>query len=291
MMSKPKLVAVGDNCLDIYLAKNEMTLGGNALNVALHWHNLGADARYFGALGQDREAEIVLNSLKQAGFDAGDIERREGQTAITLIASEAGERRFLLESLGVGDNYFPSPSHYQQLRSFDFVHIGTNIHPELLHYLCQDAIKFSIDLSTHSFDDLELAGAELVLISAHASGGVGESFFKKIRQKGAKRILVTCGDQGVYYHDGHQTLYAPAHPVEIVDTCGAGDSFLAHFVWAFFFEGQEPQTALTMATSHAARTCTYQGGFFQPIQLVPQWLRIKYAHFTQDNPAAPVALL
>ncbi len=28
------LVAVGDNCLDVYLTKDAMTVGGNALNVA-----------------------------------------------------------------------------------------------------------------------------------------------------------------------------------------------------------------------------------------------------------------
>ena len=52
------LVAVGDNCLDVYLTKDVMTVGGNALNVAAHWRKAGCAARYFGAVGQDRHKSV-----------------------------------------------------------------------------------------------------------------------------------------------------------------------------------------------------------------------------------------
>ncbi len=51
-MKKPNinLVAVGDNCLDAYLDKGVVTVGGNALNVAVQWKRLGVGARYMGAM-------------------------------------------------------------------------------------------------------------------------------------------------------------------------------------------------------------------------------------------------
>ena len=68
----PNLVAVGDNCLDVYLTKDVMTVGGNALNVAAHWRKAGCAARYFGAVGQDVEAAVILEEVEKAGLAAGD---------------------------------------------------------------------------------------------------------------------------------------------------------------------------------------------------------------------------
>jgi len=276
-MLKPCLIAVGDNCLDAYLTNNELTVGGNALNVAVQWRNLGAHARYFGAVGQDREAEIILSCLERAGLDVADVERLEGDTAVTLIDSKAGERRFLFESLGVGENYFPKKSHYQDLTRCDFVHLGTRPHLQLLHRLRQDGIKFSMDLSNHSFDHLNLAGIELIF----ASGGENPldiaPLLEKIKQKGGQKILITCGGNGAYYHEDEQIFYAPAHNVKIVDTCGAGDGFLACFLLSKFFDGMEAQDALEAATTHAAMICTHQGGFVQTAHSIPQWLRHKYS--------------
>ena len=51
--ANPNLIAVGDNCLDAYLNKGFLAVGGNALNVAVQWRRHGLNARYFGALGAD----------------------------------------------------------------------------------------------------------------------------------------------------------------------------------------------------------------------------------------------
>ncbi len=53
--ANPTLIAVGDNCLDAYLSKGFVTVGGNALNVAVQWRRQGFNARYFGALGRMRK--------------------------------------------------------------------------------------------------------------------------------------------------------------------------------------------------------------------------------------------
>jgi len=276
-MIKPYLIAVGDNCLDVYLTGNELTIGGNALNVAVQWYNLGAHARYFGAVGQDKEADFVLGAIEKAGLDVRDVEICDGSTAITLIANEAGERRFLFESLGVGEAYFPCSSHYQKLADCDFVHLGTRANPKLVHRLTQDKIRFSIDLSNLPFEDYNLTGAELIFASAGEESENIAPLLAAIKQKGGRKILLTCGAQGSYYHDGEQLLHTPARDIAVMDTCGAGDGFLACFVLAMFFEGLEPYAALVAATDHAAKICAYQGGFIQSVQPIPDWLHSKYS--------------
>ena len=61
------LIAVGDNCLDVYLSKGHMAVGGNALNVAVQWRRLGLAARYLGVVGKDAEGDIIL-AARSASF-------------------------------------------------------------------------------------------------------------------------------------------------------------------------------------------------------------------------------
>jgi len=283
MMSQPRLIAVGDNCLDAYLTKDALTIGGNALNVAVQWHNLGADSRYFGAVGRDEEANLVVTAIEQAGLAPQDVDEYEGKTAITLIANEMGERRFLFESLGVGENYFPRPTHYQQLLACNFVHLGTRAHPQLVRRLSDDGVRFSIDLSNLPFEHLDLDRAALVFASGGDEGEAALSLLETVKQKGAGKILLTCGAHGAYYHEDKQILHVPARSVDVIDTCGAGDAFVARFVLALFFERQAAHSALDTATQYAAKICTHPGGFVQPVHPIPDWLRAKYAHFIQPH--------
>lgn len=272
----PNLIAVGDNCLDAYLTKGFVTVGGNALNVAVQWRRQGLKARYFGALGPDSEAEIMLDAVSEAGLDRDDIEIRPGASAVTLLADDAGERRFLLESLGVGEDYVPSPERYEALRQADWVHLGTNSSERLVRRLVVDGVPFSIDVSTRHFD-LSLEGVPLVFASGPDDPNEEvEPLIARFRAAGARQVVVTCGKRGSFYDNGSKLFKAGSVPVAVVDTCGAGDSFIATFIASRFFEGRSEQAALDCSAERASETCTHLGGFPQPIRAIPQWLLAKH---------------
>lgn len=274
--TNPKLIAVGDNCLDAYLTKGFVTVGGNALNVAVQWRRHGLDARYFGALGQDTEADIMLEAIAEAGLGRGDVEIRPGSSAVTLLADDAGERRFLLESLGVGENYVPSPERYEALRQADWVHLGTNSSQELVRRLVADGMPFSIDVSTRHFE-LSLEGVPLVFASGPDDPAEAvEPLIARFRAAGARQTVITCGKRGSFYDDGGSVTEAGSVPVAVVDTCGAGDSFIATFITSRFFAERSGRAALDLAAERASETCTHLGGFPQPIRAIPQWLLAKY---------------
>lgn len=273
--AKFKLIAVGDNCLDVYFSSGFLAVGGNALNVAVQWRRLGCDARYFGALGPDREAAVTLAAIEAAGLDPADVEIRPGASAVTLLADDAGERRFLFESLGVGEDYVPDPVRYQALRHADWVHLGTNASPELVRRLVADGMPFSIDLSTRPLA-LPLNGVPLVFASGpdDPAEPVGP-FLDALMAAGAREVVVTCGPRGSFYQSGITQVAAGSVPVAVVDTCGAGDSFIASFIVARL-EGKTAGEALALSAARAAETCTHLGGFPQPIRDIPHWLREKH---------------
>ena len=272
------LVAVGDNCLDVYLTKDVMTVGGNALNVAAHWREAGWSARYFGAVGQDVEATVILEEIEKAGLSPGDVETRPGQTAVTLLREKAGDRKFLLEDLGVGKDYMPADHHYRTIAAADWVHLGTNSNPDLVRRLVADGVRFSVDIST-AHDSLPLRGVPMVFASGpdDPNEPVGP-LAERLHRAGALQVVITCGSRGAFFREVDGTMrHAPATPVPVVDTCGAGDSFIATLL-AAYEPGKKPAAqALREATAAASQTCLYVGGFPQQPRRIPDWLLTKYA--------------
>jgi len=281
------LVAIGDNCLDVYVTKDLMTTGGNALNVAVQWHRNGWGARYFGAVGADPEADVLVTEVATAGLNPDDVERRPGETAVTLLREENGDRKILLESLGIGDNYMPSADRYEIARKAGWVHLGTNANKELVRRLIADGIPFSVDVSTSHFA-LPLQGVPLVFASGPDEADIPvEPIFAALRGIGARQIVVTCGSRGAYFSDGDAPLHVAARPVEVVDTCGAGDSFIASFLTAFICEQRGAAEALDRAAAAAAETCRHVGGFPQETRHIPVWLLTKYAAYITPPKTGP----
>ncbi len=272
------LVAVGDNCLDVYLTKDVMTVGGNALNVAAHWRSAGRPARYFGAVGEDVEGAVILDEVEKAGLSPDDVELRAGQTAVTLLREKEGDRKFLLEDLGVGKDYIPVERHYRSLIAADWVHLGTNSNPDLVRRLVADRVRFSVDIST-AHGGLPLLGVPIVFASGPDDPDIPVApLADRLQRAGALQVVVTCGSRGAFFREGEGALlHAPATPVSVVDTCGAGDSFIAAFLAASQVDRKPAAEALREATAAASQTCLYVGGFPQQPRRIPDWLLSKYA--------------
>ncbi|RGP35261.1 PfkB family carbohydrate kinase [Pseudotabrizicola alkalilacus] len=276
-MTGPLMIAVGDNCLDVYLTRNQLAVGGNALNVAVQWRNLGLRVRYMGVVGPDAEGDTILAAIAKAGLDPADCERRPGHSAVTLLQDRLGDRRFLLEDLGVGLHYMPGVEGLAALAQADWVHLGTNSSPTLLRYLLDAGLNFSVDLST-AYATLDLAGVPLVFASGPEDNAQPVSpLIDGLLARGAQRAVVTCGRRGAYYHDGFKLHQGAAQPITVVDTCGAGDSFIATFLADHMIGGQPAPEALRRATMAAAVTCMHEGGFPQGLGPIPDWLLQKYA--------------
>ena len=100
-----------------------------------------------------------------------------------------------------------------------------------------------------------------------------------LRGAGAGEIVLTCGSRGAFFDDEIARHHVAATPVQVLDTCGAGDSFIATFLSARRGEGMKPVAALQKAATAAAETCTHLGGFPQQPRKIPEWLLTKYAAY------------
>jgi bifunctional ADP-heptose synthase (sugar kinase/adenylyltransferase) len=72
-----------------------------------------------------------------------------------------------------------------------------------------------------------------------------------------KNLVVTLGNQGSM-HNGHRV---PSRYIDVVDPCGAGDTYLAAFAWHMIREPHNVVGAMEFANAAAAVTCQHRGTY------------------------------
>jgi bifunctional ADP-heptose synthase (sugar kinase/adenylyltransferase) len=72
-----------------------------------------------------------------------------------------------------------------------------------------------------------------------------------------ENLVVTLGNRGSMHNGQH----APAVSIEVVDPCGAGDTYLAAFAWHMVREPNNVMGAMGFANRAAAVTCQHRGTY------------------------------
>ena len=267
-MSSFEFAAVGDNCIDRFIPPIGLSLiGGNAVNVAVQLSRLGLRTGYFGAVGPDKDGRRMLDCLKDNGLYVDHVQILPGITAYTNIDVDAsGERTLAYEEFGVCRGYRPNDVDLQALLKMRHVHIGwLDDGGALRRTLKAAGVSVSQDISVNTeTQHLGIDGLDIAFASAGSDLAQAERLLNALCKGGARLAVVTCGSHGSMASDGICVKTAGIRPVDIVDTTGAGDSFIAGFISAYA-RGDDLQTSLEAGRDVAAETCRHVGGFPQPV--------------------------
>jgi fructoselysine 6-kinase len=257
---------VGDNCIDRYLPLRRSTVGGNAVNVAVHLARAGIGAAYFGAVGDDADGRRVLAALHDNRVDGAPVrvlpDAVTGYTDITF--GPGGERIIGHEELGACAAYRPSVDEAAMLARMRHVHIGwLDDGGALKQALTAAGTDVSQDLSvTSPAAGRTPTGLAVAFASAGATLAEGEALAARLLAEGARTAVVTCGAAGSVAAGGGEIVRMDVRPVEVVDTLGAGDTFIAGFL-AARLRGAGLAACLAAGRDAAAATCGHLGGFPQ----------------------------
>lgn len=265
-MTSSTFAAVGDNCIDRFLAPIGVSLvGGNAVNVAVQLARLGRRASYFGAVGADGNGSLVRTLLGGNGVDVAHVRTRGDVTACTdLRVLPDGDREIVFEDFGACDGYAPDEGERELLCGMRHVHLGwINDGGALRRHLAGRGVSVSQDVAVNGLpQDREVGGLSVAFASAGQDEGRGRALLADMLAAGAKCAVVTLGAAGSLASDGRVEARAGVHPVEVVDATGAGDSFIAGFLSAFV-EGRPLASCLENGSVRAALACGHMGGFPQ----------------------------
>ncbi|WML60643.1 PfkB family carbohydrate kinase [Neobacillus sp. PS2-9] len=264
-----RLIAVGDNVVDYYDDRGEMFPGGNAVNVAVFWKRYGVEnVSYIGIVGNDEEGEHIVNSLKLENIDVSHVRKMfgpSGEAVVTL--DEHGDRKFVGSNKGgiqkqVKLNFTESElgliSNFSLLHTSVFSHIETELSELKKH------IDISFDFSTRYDDDYLERVCPHIKYAIFSGGDFTkeecEAFIRKVHVAGTPNVILTRGSEGSLFSDSHQVYEQGIVQTDVVDTLGAGDTFVAVFLKEYVQHG-DAKVAMQKGAAAASETCGRFGAF------------------------------
>jgi fructoselysine 6-kinase len=260
-------VCVGDNTIDRYVAPVARELvGGSCVNVAVHLASRGVSSAYVGPVGDDAAGRAIVAELAAHDVDVSRVAVADGaETAVTEIELlPDGDRRFLRETYGIFDGYEPDDVAWQLVTAARHVH--TSRLERVLERLVRDrpdaAYTVSCDFSVWD-PPADLRGVDVAFRSAH---GADEPKLAEVaeetRARGARIVVVTAGAAGSLAASAAGIGRQPALPVDVVDTTGAGDAFIAAFLERWL-DDSPIDDCLAAGARAGADACTSVGAFPQ----------------------------
>lgn len=266
-----KIIGVGDNTVDVYLHQGKMYPGGNSVNVPVLCRKAGAEAAaYIGVFGDDVAGKLMYDSLKEEGLDISRVRVIHGQNsknAITL--NEENDRTW------AGNNFAGDCGLVQLLfNKYDINYISgydvlhTSVHSEIPYLLplIKGKIMISMDFSDGYTDDRIARLCPYLDIAFFSGGGCTkeeiEDTINKALAAGTKIAVTTMGTDGSIVTDGKERIFQPAIKFNepVVDTLGAGDTYIAAFLLEYFNTRDMSKAALRGA-QFALTSLTCNGAF------------------------------
>jgi fructokinase len=234
--------------------------GGAPANVACALVKLGTPAGFVGCVGEDESGKQLVQLLQDIGVDSTGVQRHPTAPTrqVYVVRSEKGEREFAgfgeLDTSQFADAFLNSSKLPESLfENADFLVLGTL---ELAYPQTREAITRALQLANqydlkilvdvnwrpmfwpdHSIakpliqqllkkvDFLKITKEEAELLFNTTDAGAITH-----RLDSVEGVLVTDGDKGCNYCLGEQEATLPAFSMDVKDTTGAGDGFVAGFI-------------------------------------------------------------
>ena len=260
--------------------------GGAPANVACALVKLGTPAGFIGCVGRDESGESLVKLLQEIGVDGRGVQRHETAPTrpVYVVRSQEGDRSFAgfgeRDVAEFADAYLQAKQLPVDLfENAEFLVLGTLelAYPETrsaidraLKLAEQYDIKVLLDINRRDMfwpnpadapsliselikrvDFLKITEEEATWLFGTADPGA-----ITYRLGDVEGVLVTNGDKGSAYCLGENEGRLPAFSVDVVDTTGAGDGFVAGIVHQICQQGirclENPETAKKVVTYASA---------------------------------------
>jgi len=232
--------------------KTTITLGGVGRNIGENLARLGIDTKLITVLGDDLYGRLILEKGNEIGLDISEslILKNRGTSTYLAILDEKGDMNLALSSMDILNQMdIPFIKEKKDLiESSSLCIVDTNLPKEVLEYMVSSfKVDFFLDtVSTRKAEKvkdilgyfhtikpnrLEAEVLSDIRITDKGSLRKAASFFLDM---GVKRVIITLGEEGVYYLDDEEEIFIRSPKISVVNATGAGDAFMAGLAYAYF---------------------------------------------------------
>lgn len=262
--------------------------GGGPMNTSAALAKLGQDTHFLGRLSTDTFGRQLTGHLESAGVELGLAVTTDDPTSVAVVSlDERGHASYTFHFDGTS-NFNWQRDEFPPLEASDWLHfgsIGSVIGPgasAVLDFVRGTEASVSYDINVRPSclpDRAQYFGLVTDLMTAVGGhGGIVKASDEDIAwlvdddsdplsyaeawaaEYGLTMFIVTRGADGVVAvkPDGRQ-IRVPGIPIDVVDTVGAGDTFMAGFLSAYGQDPDDVEGALTRGAVAAAIVCTRKG--------------------------------
>ena len=299
-MSHPTIICFGEVLWD--LLPSGRIAGGAPMNVAFHANQLGLNAKMISKVGNDGLGRELKQFLQNIGVSIKLVQTDNtfptGTVNVTL--SPGGSPSYEIVSPVAWDYIHPDDKAKDYIKNADaFVFGSLACRTErnkntLLEYLALAPIRvFDVNLRTPFYsqsllgellakaDIVKMNDEELDLIAGwQGVAGDEKSQLNFIKNKfKPDAVILTKGKDGAVCLDDSGYFEQPGFPINVQDTIGSGDSFLAAFL-SRYLKGEDTRQCLAFAGAVGALVATKQGG--TPTISLPEIQKIMQAGSFQN---------
>ena len=269
---KKKILCFGEVLWDTFAEGKKP--GGAPMNVAMHLIQQGIDAVMASRVGPDASGGELVSYLKTIGLysDLIQYDKTLPTCIVTVDLDEQNQATYTIPQPVSWDNIQPEESLIDQAEKADIIVFGSlasrNIttRETLIRILKSKALKvFDVNIRAPHFEieNMKSLGGMADVIKMNAEeldmlAGTELSHFSE-KEKilflsdflGCKTICITRGGEGAIIYMNNQFFEHGGYAVNVVDTVGAGDAFLATFITGML-SSEDPNIILDNACAIGA---------------------------------------
>jgi ribokinase len=304
-MPQPHIVVVGSANVDlttftdqfprpgetIFGREFHLGFGGKGANQAVAARLCGASVSMVARVGDDLFGPATIQNFHARGIDASRVMITPGVSSgvAPIFVDSSGQNRILVVK-GANDRLLPADidASADLLRSAGCIVLQLEIPLDTVYHTLRLARELGVRTILNPAPgqplDLEAAGnADYVIpneTEAEALSGLPVTNLEQARdcaawllERGLRRVIVTLGGNGALLAGPEGARHVPAHPVQPVDTTGAGDAFIGSFA-CFLAGGCGETEAIERANVYAALSTLSigtQSSFVTPDRFEAAW--------------------
>ncbi|MDO5065830.1 MAG: carbohydrate kinase [Propionibacteriaceae bacterium] len=261
--------------------------GGGPMNTAIGLARLGEDSHFLGRLSNDAFGAQLEAYIQGNGVATDLAVRSQDPTSVAVVSLDhEGKASYTFHFPGTS-NFGWQPHEFPHLTEEDWLHfgsVGAVVGPgdaALLEFIRSTPASLSFDINVRPSvipDRGEyFMKVEALLQAVGTAAGIVKASDEDIcwlvddedplpyahawcTEYGLSMFIVTLGADGAVAvkPDGRE-YRVPGHVIELVDTVGAGDTFMAGFLARFAQRPDDVEEALRWGAAAAALVCTRQG--------------------------------
>ena len=253
-----KVAAIGDNCIDVYERIGKKYPTGNVVDTGVNIQKLGIPVSVISTTGSDENGVWMVEALTKEGLDLSHFKVGDGATAITYMDMDGLDRVHGDYVEGVLENIVFDDEDIRFAAEHDLVHTALwgKAEDALPKIKALSGAKISFDYADrldHELVEQTLPYVDYGFYSYHKERDPFiEGYLKDKVDRGMKIAVATFGDKGSLAYDVKQFYEGGIYPAKLVNTVGAGDSFIAGFLYEILM-GSDIEKCLDTGARVAAK--------------------------------------